>query len=162
MKRTLPLLLIVLSININAKDIDTTSVLLEGTIYDTNDTPIIGAIVNIENHPDIGVITDLDGNYKLEVKSSDIKTEKVKVVVQYIGCSNQKIQIKTKNEAPLKIDFIMEKRENKVSTLRQLVIPSKKAEDPNERRPFDPKRDKLKDGTKEPANPIYIECEQLK
>lgn len=161
MRKTLFFLLIFFCININAKDIEKI-IILEGTVYDTNDSPIVGAIINIEEHPGLGVITDLDGNYRLEVNPSDLKTEKVKVVIQYIGCGKQKIQIKTKNESPLKIDFIMEESDSKKSSLKQLLTPLEKGKNAYERRPFDPKKDKLKDGTKEPANPRFIECEQSK
>ena len=60
---------------------------VKGTVKDPDGIPLMGANVIVKNsQPSRGTTTDFDGNFSIDVKSSDKK-----LVIKYIGFANQEV-----------------------------------------------------------------------
>ncbi|MCQ2973427.1 MAG: TonB-dependent receptor [Bacteroidales bacterium] len=66
---------------------------MTGKITDSNNEPLIGAILSIDG-TEFGGLSDLNGNYRLNVPQ---KYENEKIVISYVGYSNDTIPVKAGN-----------------------------------------------------------------
>ena len=73
------LLTCMLLLGLSASALAQESIVVTGTVVDTNKEPMIGVNVSIENMPGLGAITDLNGKYSIKMPPYN------KLVFTYIG-----------------------------------------------------------------------------
>ncbi|XHP74247.1 TonB-dependent receptor P26 [Arenibacter antarcticus] len=81
------------------------NVSISGTVNDLNGDPLPGASVVIEGTSK-GVVTDFDGNYSIEIESSELKSNGgpyVYMIASYVGFANSRIEIGNKTVINFKL-----------------------------------------------------------
>lgn len=86
------------------------SIIVKGTVTDTNDEPVIGASIVLGNNASKGTVTDLDGNYSLADVSGDAE-----LVFSYVGMKTQRVSVNNRTT----INVVMEED---LASLQELIV----------------------------------------
>jgi TonB-linked SusC/RagA family outer membrane protein len=71
---------------------------VKGVVFDSSGEPVIGATVRVDGEKNAGTATDLDGNFVLEVPSTNAT-----LVVSYVGMSTQKVKLAGRSNVTVKM-----------------------------------------------------------